>query len=162
MQSSNRTASYDTALIPIGEKEYFQAGTDIVEGHQVRLRGAQLTGVPAGIHVDGIYAVNWHEYARRSTIGALPEDFRGGVRDLYPDLRLHPVTDAVLDAHSTTGWYVVVVAAGTKPGDWTSTGITFDYTDVKTGDTGSAHYGMRLHFRVAGGATPWPSASPAS
>jgi hypothetical protein len=160
MIAGNGVASYDTNFVPIGEKEYFQAGYEVAEGRQVRLRGAQVTGVPAGIHVLGIYAVNWREYKRPSTIGNMSEDGTGGVRELYPDLRLHPVTDAVLDRLSTTGWYVVVIAAGTKAGDFTTGGITFDYTDVNTGNNGSAHYGMHLHFKVSATASPSPTNSP--
>jgi len=141
--------------IPVGVRLYVGFTELPVQGTDpVRLTSASVVGLPSGLKVDRVAAVSEAETARNGAgghvIGAITEDM---LSQGYPNLRLHPLSDAVLHAGGALDWYVVVVVEATRPGDYRTSGLRLTY--AAGGSTGTVEYAYRIHI-----ATKLASSSP--
>lgn len=150
--------TYGTPVIAVGSPSYFGFVDLKVSGQDpVHLVGAHLLGLPSGLRVIGTYAVAIHETVkpggRLHYIADLgPDDLRKS----YPGLRLHPITDAVIQPGKPLDWYVVFEVAPTRYGDFKTSGVEIDY---RAGDSQGAQTfdGFHIEVRCGPAATPSPT-----
>jgi hypothetical protein len=107
----------------------------------VHVRAVRLTGVPAGLRVVGLYALE-----DGPTAGVVRGDLRarkdyGGEKLVY-----RPVTDMTFHAGTRERWTLLIIVQAERPGRWRTTGIDVDW---KSGwYQGTAHYRHTVSMTV--------------
>lgn len=121
---SNPLASRDQvttkmAGAAVGEPVWVGLEVFPVESNEpVRLRSATLLGVPDGMQVEGIWAVSTRELGH-GLIGARGDD----LHCQYPNLRLHRVSDAVLQPGTEQDWFLLAKIKATGLGEFRTRGF---------------------------------------
>jgi hypothetical protein len=124
---------------PVGERGTIFVGDFEPHGHKpVHVRSVRVTGVPNGMRIVAVYALD----------GGPPAGANHGGPDPKIVNRLRPVTDMVFrPGAAREEWGLVVVVEATKPGVWVTTGLDVSW---KAGwRRGTTHYDYHLKMTVS-------------
>jgi hypothetical protein len=77
-----------------------------------------VLGVPDGIRVVGVFAVP----DTHGNIGSERD-----LREKYPELVLHPVTEVILKPGERNGWYLIAEIKPSRVGTFRTTGLEITY-----------------------------------
>ncbi len=116
-------ASSTKAVVGNGVGQVAWVGLNSLQVHgnkPVQLRSAQILGVPDGMEVMGVWAVDRRELGH-GLISA-----RGDLKCRYPRLNLHPVPEVVLQP-GETDWFLVAKIKATALGSFETKGVRVDW-----------------------------------
>lgn len=115
---------YETDDAQIGTSyDYALDGFTNTSPHRVTFLEVRPIAVSPGVVVDAIRAINNCPSPRMVVIGAKP----GRIERTNPELPVHPVSDAVIDAHAQSCWYFLIAVRPTQLGPQAVRGFELVY-----------------------------------
>ena len=105
---------------------------------QIRFRSARLTGVPSGMRVHGIWAVDKRTTGGVVLGGASPEEMR--------QIRRQPVNQVRLTPGQREDWFLIAEVSASRRGTFRTRGIEITYE--AGGKKGAAEYPYAVAVRV--------------